>query len=82
MRWFAVVTTWQDPMYLMAIACSGLLSVAIEPLVRDIQTRAAALRQRELAMPAATASASASAAGAHSATEPTRLRSFGSTGFR
>ena len=81
-RWFAVVTTWQDPMYLMAIACSGLLSVAIEPLVRDIQTRAAALRQRELAMPAATASASASAAGAHSATEPTRLRSFGSTGFR
>ena len=49
-RWYAIVTTWQDPMYLMAIACSGLLSVAIEPLVRDIQTRAIAFNKRENSM--------------------------------
>ena len=82
-RWFAVVTTWQDPMYLMAIACSGLLSVAIEPLVRDIQTRAAALRQRELSVHTPQSPQPQSPqAQAQAQTEPTRLRSFGSTAFR
>lgn len=83
-RWFAVVTTWQDPMYLMAIACSGLLSVAIEPLVRDIQTRAAALRTRELSMPTAASHSPQPQVlpQVQAPAEPSRLRSFGSTGFR
>jgi hypothetical protein len=46
-RWYAVVSTWQDPMYLVAIACAGMLTAAIEPLVRELQARATAFRARE-----------------------------------
>lgn len=39
-RWYTVVSTWQDPMYLVCIACAGMLTAAIEPVVRELQARA------------------------------------------